>query len=104
MQKIQFKFNKNEVKSLFNMLNIADFNAIEDKTKQVYIKHILEKVYFKLAKKIAQVADKCTLSFNIAECLSLFEVLHTIDDIDLSDYGRAVKHQIISKIHGKYIA
>ncbi len=49
MEKIQFKLNKSEVRSLFNMLTIADLHAIEDKMKQVYVRYILEKVYFKLA-------------------------------------------------------
>ncbi len=104
MEKIQFKLNKSEIRSLFNMLTIADLHAIEDKMKQVYVRYILEKVYFKLAKKITRVVDKCTLSLHDAECLSLFEVLNTIDDFDLSDYERVVKHQIVSQIHAKYIA
>jgi hypothetical protein len=43
------------------------------------------------------------MSLNHAECLSLYEVLNTIDDLDLPDYERSVKHKLTDEIHAQLI-
>lgn len=103
-EKIKFQFNKSEVKALFDMLTVANFEMIEDVVKRALVRHILEKVYFKLAKRLARKFDETSMSLNQAECLALYEMLNTLDDIDLPDYERHVKYQITDEIHARYIA
>jgi len=101
--KIKFKFNKSEVKALFDLLTAVDFNRIEDPSKRIMIRFILEKVYFKLAKRLTRQFDETSVSFNEAEAVAFFEVLTTLDDLDLPDYERNVKNNIITEIHSKMI-
>lgn len=101
--KIKFKFNKSEVKALFDLLTVVDFNRIEDLSKRTMIRFILEKVYFKLAKRLTHQFEETSVSFNEAECVALFEVLTTLDDLDLPDYERNVKTNIVTEIHSKMI-
>ncbi len=101
--KIKFKFNKSEVKALFDLLTTVDFNHINDPSKRIMIRFILEKVYFKLAKRLTRQFDKTSVSFNEAESVALFEVLTTLDDLDIPDYERNVKNNIVTEIHSKMI-
>ena len=101
--KIKFKFNKSEVKALFDLLTAVDFNRIEDQSKRIMIRFILEKVYFKLAKRLTRQFDETSVSFNEAESVALFEVLTTLDDLDIPDYERNVKNNIVTEIHSKMI-
>lgn len=101
--KIKFNFNKSEVKALFDLLTTIDFNRIEDLSKRIMIRFILEKVYFKLAKRLTRQFDETSVSLNEAESVALFEVLTTLDDLDLPDYERNVKNNIIAEIHSKMI-
>jgi hypothetical protein len=67
------------------------------------VRYILEKIYFKLAKRMARKFEETSMSLNHAECLSLYEVLNTIDDLDLPDYERSVKHKLTDEIHAQLI-
>lgn len=102
--KIRFQFNKSEVKALFDMLTVANFEEIADPVKRVLVRHILEKVYFKLAKRLARKFEETSMSLNQAECLALYEMLITLDDIDLPEYERFVKYKITDDIHARYVA
>jgi len=101
--KIKFKFNKSEVKALFDLLTAVNFDLIADTSKRIMIRHILEKVYFKLAKRLARKFDLTSISFNEAESIALYEVLNTLDDLDIPDYERNVKHNIFNEIHSRII-
>ncbi|MEA3505477.1 MAG: hypothetical protein U9R32_09850 [Bacteroidota bacterium] len=101
--KIKFKLNKSEVKALFDLLTAVNFDLIADPSKRIMIRHILEKVYFKLAKRLARKFDLTSISFNEAECVALYEILNILDDLDIPDYERNVKHNIFNEIHSKII-
>lgn len=101
--KIKFKFNKSEVKALFDLLTTVDFNRIGDPSKRIMIRFILEKVYFKLAKRLSRQFDETSVGLNEAESVALYEVLATIDDLDLPEYERNVKDNIVTEIHAKMI-
>jgi len=83
---------------------VANFELILDPVKRALVRHILEKVYFKLAKRLARKFEETSMSLNQAECLALYEMLNTLDDIDLPDYERYVKYKITDDIHARYIA
>lgn len=102
-EKIKFVFNKSEVKALFDMLTVSRLDLISDKTKRVLIRHILEKIYFKLAKRLARQFDETSISLNQAESLTLYEVLNTVDDIELPEYEHLVKYKVTDEIHARYI-
>lgn len=102
-EKIKFVFNKSEVKALFDMLTVSRLDLISDKTKRVLIRHILEKIYFKLAKRLARQFDETSISLNQAESLTLYEVLNTVDDIELPEYEHRVKYKVTDEIHARYI-
>ncbi len=102
--KIKFQFNKSEVKALFDMLTVANFEMIEDPVKRILVRYILEKVYFKLAKRLARKFEETSMSLNQAECLSLYEMLSALDDLDLPDYERHFKYKITDEIHARFIA
>lgn len=104
MQKIKTQLHPEEVQALFQLINRADFNLIPDADMRIMCKHIVEGIYFKLARRLLRKDGKpSSLTLKPAEAAAMRQVLHTYDLLDLGDYERNLLMRLSGMIDQKLL-
>lgn len=104
MQKIKTQLHPEEVQALFQMINRADFNLIPDADMRIMCKHLVEGIYFKLARRLLRKDSKpSNLTLKPAEAAAMRQVLSTYDMFEMGDYERNMVMRLLGMIDQKLL-
>ncbi|MCF8339212.1 MAG: hypothetical protein K9I74_14640 [Bacteroidales bacterium] len=101
--KLTLKINKAELHALFLAINQVDFNQIEDPDKRIMTRHLLKKLYMRIAQRKLQDTAEHTLQLEPAYAAALRAGLFTVDALGLGNYEANAIMQILHSFDQKLL-